>query len=98
VHRGTFAAVQQSKLDTGPIDGFSHQTTQGLDLADDLAFGDTTDGGIATHLPDGIEVARQQGNARADSSSRGGSFGTGMSGTNNQDVIFVFVHDSGTAF
>jgi hypothetical protein len=59
VHSSTLATVEQAELDTGPIDGLSHQTSERIDLSNDLAFGDSTDRGIAAHLANGIEVSGQ---------------------------------------
>ena len=56
VHRRAFTNVEHPKLNPRSVDRLAHQSAQGIDLADEVAFGDTTDGGVAAHLADGVQV------------------------------------------
>ncbi len=47
---GAFSAVEQFEMDAGGVGGFAHQAVQRVDLADQVAFADAADGGVAGHL------------------------------------------------
>src|SRR3954471_14449759 len=49
----TLAPVQHPKLDPTRIRHPTHQTVQRINLADQMALAETSDGGIAGHRPDG---------------------------------------------
>lgn len=47
------AAVEQAKLDAAGVGDLPHQTIEGVDLTDQMAFAETPDRRIARHRPDG---------------------------------------------
>src|SRR5213595_2982238 len=49
-------SVQETKLNADSIGDFAHDATEGVDLAHQVAFGDTTHCGVARHLRDQINV------------------------------------------
>src|SRR6185369_757682 len=51
-NRRPLAAIEHSELDRGEIRCSPHDPAQRIDLANDRAFGDSADRGIAGHLPD----------------------------------------------
>ena len=51
LHRRTFGGIQRSKLQTGDIGVARHLAAQGVDLSDNLPFGQTANRGVARHLP-----------------------------------------------
>jgi hypothetical protein len=89
VHRCPFSAVEQAELDSRAIDRLAHQSTEGIDLSDDLTLGNPADGRVATHLSDRIEVPCKECDACAEPSGRSSSLGPGMPGADNDHVIFV---------
>ena len=91
VHRGAFAPVEHSELDTGGVNRFPHQAAQSIDLAHDLAFGHATNGRIARHLSDGIEIGGQQSGLGSDASRRGSGFRSGVSCANHDHVVLIAV-------
>lgn len=91
VHRRAFAAVEHPKLDSRGVDRFAHQAAQGVDFADDLTFGDSTDGWVAGHLPDRVQIRRQESRFGAQASCSGGGFGSRMTGSDNDDIVVVTI-------
>lgn len=59
VHRRAFGDIQHAKLNTGCVNHTGHQSTQRINLADNLAFCDASDSRVTAHLPDGVTVHRQ---------------------------------------
>ncbi len=47
-------------MDAGAIDGTRHDSTKGIDFLDQMPLADTTNGRIAGHLADGIDILREQ--------------------------------------
>ena len=56
--------------DGGAVGGPPHLTAESVDLADEMPFGRATDGGIARHLSDAVEIHGEE--QRAATHSRGG--------------------------
>ncbi len=59
------AGIQRAELDAGGIGGARHDAAQGIDLANQVALADATDGGIAAHRTDSLDALREQQRARA---------------------------------
>ncbi len=96
VHGRPFAAIQQAKLNSGCIDRSTHQSAQGVDFADDLPFGDTADRRIARHLPDRVQIGRQQCRFRTQPRGGGRGFGSRVTGPDHDDVVLIA--DGGSFF
>jgi hypothetical protein len=64
-HSGTLAAIQHPELKSRHVRGAAHDATECVDFADDRAFRDAADSWIARHLPDTLERARYESDARA---------------------------------
>jgi hypothetical protein len=54
-----------------------------------VPFGHAADRRITTHLSDGIKIGCDQRRSRAQSRCCCGGFGSGMPGTDNNNVVFV---------
>ena len=67
---GALFGIQHPELDPGGVGIQSHKPAEGVDLADDLSLGLSADGGVAGHLPDGVEVLSEHQSGR--SKPRGG--------------------------
>ena len=52
---GTLRAIQHPELDCRAIGGATHDTAEGVDLADDGTLCDAADRGIAAHLADCVQ-------------------------------------------
>jgi len=51
-----FFHIQGAELDSGGVDIFRHLAAQSVDLFHQLAFSQTTDGRVAGHLRDGVQI------------------------------------------
>ena len=54
--------IEEAPLDGGGVRVQTHEPAQGIDLADHVTLAQSTDGRIATHLPNCVEVLGQDGN------------------------------------
>ena len=77
-HRRTLAQIQGAELDARLIGGEGHRPAQRIDLLDQMALADAADRGIATHLPQRLDVVRQQQSALAHARSRKSGLGACM--------------------
>jgi hypothetical protein len=81
--------VQKSELDTYGIGDFAHDAAEGVDFADEMALGNASDGGVAGHLRDEVEVEGEQGGAQAQAGRGHGRLAAGVSGADD-DYIVLF--------
>mgnify|MGYP003693733235 CR=1 FL=1 len=84
------AAVQHPELDAAGIGHPAHQAVQGIDLADQMAFAETADGGIAGHGADGRKTMGHQRRPRAHAGSRARGFAAGMAAADDDDVEWIW--------
>ena len=70
---GAAGGVEEAELDAGGVGDLAHDAAKGVDLADEMAFGDAADGWVAAHLGDEVEVEGEDG--RAEAHARGGHGG-----------------------
>ncbi len=89
VHRGPFAIIEHPKLNSGPIDGFAHESAESINLAHELAFGNSADGRIATHLPNRIQAGGQQRHSQTHPSRCSRRLRSGMTGSDDDDFVVV---------
>ena len=92
MHRRTFAAIEQTELNSRAIDGFSHQSAKCINLTNNLTFGNSTDGRIATHLADSIKITCKQSHTGAKSSCSRSSLRSGMACSDDDYVVLVSIH------
>ena len=59
-HGGPLARVQHAEGDPGAVRQSAHGTTQGIQLAHQLALAQTADGRVATHLPHAVRPLGEQ--------------------------------------
>ena len=58
--RRSLRFIEEPELDGGQVGIDGHLAAEGIDLANHLTLGLTPDGGVAAHLGDGIDIARQE--------------------------------------
>jgi hypothetical protein len=70
---GSAGGVEEAELDADGVGYLAHDAAQGIDLADQMALGDSTNGWVAAHLGDEVEVHGDEGGfeAHARSGHRG---------------------------
>jgi hypothetical protein len=78
-------------LDAGPIDRSCHAAAQGIDLADEVSLTDTAEGGVATHLTQGLDALREQQGATTDPGCGERGLGSGMAAADDDDIERVGV-------
>ena len=59
-HGRSFARIDESKLNAGSIGVPPHFTAKGVDLLNQMTFGDPSDGGVTGHLRNPTTLHRQQ--------------------------------------
>jgi hypothetical protein len=64
----------------------AHQAIERIDLANEMTFAKTTDGGIAGHRPDGGDALGYQGRSRTHARGRCGRLTTGVAAANDNHV------------
>jgi hypothetical protein len=89
---GASTAVEHSELDAGLIYHPAHQTSERVDLANQVSFRDSPDGRVARHLGDHIETECDDGRLRAYSGGGVRGFASGVSRPDHHNVeLFVKV-------
>jgi len=83
-----FATIQQLELYSRLVDVLGHLTAQGIDLSYELPFCYSTDGRVAGHFRDAVEINCEKERVHSHASSRKSCFTSGMSSANNNYVMF----------
>ncbi len=94
---GPLARVECSELDAGSVDAPRHTATQGVYLSNEVTLADAPEGGVAAHLPQGLDALGQQQGAATDPSCGERCFGTGMAAADHDHIERVGV-SHGCAF
>src|SRR6185437_8237632 len=84
---GAARGVEEAKLDPDGVRYFAHDAAESVDFANKMAFGDASDGGVAGHLGDEIEVEREQRGAQAHAGRSHGGFAAGVSSPHDDYVV-----------
>ena len=56
-----------------------------------MTLADATNGRVATHLPQGLDVVAEQQSLATHAGRREGSFGAGMATADNDDIKFLWI-------
>ena len=89
MHGRALGPVEHAELNAGGVDDLAHLAAERVDLADDLALGDTADGRVAAHLGDGISAHGQESRAQAHPRRRQRRLHARMAGTDDDDIKIV---------
>jgi hypothetical protein len=82
-----FVAVQHSALDCRGVGVQSHESAERVNFTNDMAFGESADGGVARHLADGVEVLRKHDDLASEAAGCHGGFNSGVSCADNCDIV-----------
>jgi hypothetical protein len=82
--------IEQAKLNSGAIDNAAHYSAKRIDLPHEVSFRNSTDGGIAGHLPNEIEVQRDQSGFGAEARRSRRRFTARVAGADH-DYIEYFI-------
>jgi len=88
-HGRAFGAVEDAELDARFVGGQRHRATHGVDFLDQMAFADTTYGRVATHLPQRLDVVRQQEGFAAHAGAGQCGLGAGVATADDDDIKFL---------
>ena len=94
-HGRTLGAVQHAELYGSSIGDAAHVAAQSIDFADNLSFGNASDSRVARHLCNFVHIHRDDDGACAHACRCCSGFTSGMSGTDDHDVIIESSHMSG---
>lgn len=83
----TLAGVDHLELNAGAIGIPAHFTAKRIDLFDEMALGDSTNGRIAGHLRDLARIHGEQHRSRAHTSRSERRLTSGMTPAHNDDVV-----------
>ena len=84
--RWSFAAIQHAELQRREVRRAAHDSAEGVYFANDRSFRYSANRGIARHLSDRLERARDDRNARSDARGRDRRLGAGMPRTDDDDI------------
>ena len=87
-HRGSLARVQRAELDAGLVGGERHGAAERIDLLDQVALADAPDRRIAAHLPERLDVVREQQRAPAHARGRERRLGARVAAADHDHVEF----------
>ena len=90
-HGRALAGIENAKLDTCLIGGQRHRTAHRVHLFDQVALADAADRWVAAHLPQRLNVVREQQSLAAHAGSRKRSLGASMAAADDDDIEFLWV-------
>ena len=85
-HGRALAAVEDAELDAGFVGRRGHGTAQRVHLLHEVSLADAADAGVAAHLPQRLDVVRQQQRRAAHARGGQGGLGARVATANNDDV------------
>ena len=87
VHCRAFALVEHPALQIGGIGCQTHHTAESIQFAYQRSFCRAADAGIAGHIADGVQTHGKHSCLCTQRRSGMGGFDTGMTGTDDDDII-----------
>ena len=90
-HRRPLARIKDAKLNAALVGRLRHRAAQRVDLLDQMALADAANGRVATHLPQRLDVVREQQRPAAHARSRERGLGTGVAAADHDDVEFLWI-------
>jgi hypothetical protein len=85
-NRWTFAPIENPELNSSSIGNPPHQAIKRIDLADEVAFSKSPDGGIARHCPDGLKAMSHEGHLSPHASRSSRSLAASVAASHHNDV------------
>ena len=84
---GAAGGVEEAELDADGVGDLAHDAAEGVDFADQVAFGDAADGRIAGHLGDQVEVHGDDRGLEPHARGGHGGFAAGVARADDGDVV-----------
>jgi hypothetical protein len=76
-------------MDAGPVSRAAHEAVEYIQFAYEMTLANSANRGVARHLPDVFGTESYQANTRPAASRCSGSFASGVTGPNDDDVKHV---------
>ena len=86
---GATRSIQEAELDADGVGDFAHDAAEGINFANQVALGDASDGGVAGHLRDEIDVEGVEGGPESHAGAGNGGFASGVPGADD-DYVEMF--------
>ena len=93
---GSLLRVEHPELEAGHVGVLAHLAAEGVDFAGQVALGQTTDGWVAGHLADGVEIEREQQGLATHAGCREGCLDAGVASADYDDVVFLWIDKHGS--
>ena len=88
-YRRPLAGIQGAQLDACLVRRDRHRAAERIDLLDQMTLADAADRRIAAHLPEGLDVVREQERAAAHARGRERRLGAGVAAADHDHVEFA---------
>lgn len=82
-------SVQEPELNPCLVGQKPHDSAQGIDFSDKMAFSQTSYGGVAGHLSDCLEMKRNETGLEADRACGVGGFTACMPSADDDHIVFI---------
>ena len=86
-HGRPLARIERAKLDPGFVRRDRHRAAERVDLLDEMPFADAADRRVARHLPERLDVVRQQERPAAHPRAGERSLGPGVAAADHNDLV-----------
>ena len=83
----TARGIQEAELDADGIGYFAHDAAEGIDLAHEVALGHASNGRIAAHLRNQVEVHGNDGGFQAHARGSHGRFAASVPSAHHDDIV-----------
>jgi hypothetical protein len=90
-HGRPLGAVENAELDAALVRGQRHGAAQRVHLLDEVALANAADAGVAAHLPQRLDVVREQQRLAAHARRGQRGLGAGMAAAYDDDIKFLGV-------
>jgi hypothetical protein len=74
-------------MNASAIDRPRHRATESIYFLSEMSFADTTNRGVATHLPERVQILGREQRRRARARGRQRSLGAGVAATDDNAVV-----------
>ena len=86
-HGRTLTGIEDAELNPRHVGRTGHQSTEGIDLLDQMTLADTPDGRVTAHLADGLDVVGKQQGTRPEARRGEGCFRPRVPAADYNDII-----------
>jgi hypothetical protein len=85
--RRSFGGIQPAELNARLVRQIAHDAAQGVDLFDQVAFGEASHRRVAGHVGHSVQIYIKYQDFQTHSGGRQGAFAAGMPGSHHDEII-----------